>query len=212
MKVVIKEFYELKLKPGAIIEALYDHGIVAPSISQWNSYLRTLKTRGFSATGIKLGEVEPWCMELSSSIPASDDVGFVVSYGIIDDGDYDDNDNDGNKFRFFVSTKRLLRIASTSKRIYANTTYKLMWQRFPVLITGTTDSDRQFHSSGIAICSGEKSKDFTFVFRILQDGVKKLDLQEINPDVLIASDSDAIRNGFQANFSEKPKVMCWAHI
>ncbi len=87
-----------------------------------------------------------------------------------------------------------------------------MWQGFPVLIASTTDLDRQFHSFGIVVCSNEKSKDFTFVFRALQDGVKKLHLQEINPDVLIADGSDAIRNGFQAIFGEKPTIMCWAHM
>ncbi|CAF3306315.1 unnamed protein product [Rotaria sp. Silwood2] len=217
VKVVIKELYELKLKPKAIIEALYDRGIVAPSISQLNNYLRTLKTKRFGSTAISLGEIEQWCMESSRSIPESDDVGFVVSYEIIYDGDDDENVDDdeyddGNKFRFFVSTKRLLRIASTSKKIHADATYKLVWQGFPVLIVGTTDLDRQFHSFGIAVCSNEKSKDFTFVFHALQDGVKKLDLQEINPDVLIADGSDAIRNGFQATFGEKPTVMCWAHM
>lgn len=115
-KVVIKEFYELKLKPKAIIEALFDRGIVAPSIGQLNNYLRTLKTKRFGSTAISLGEIEQWCMESSRSIPESDDVGFVVSYEIIYDSDNDDNvdddddnDDDGNKFRCFVSTKRLLR-------------------------------------------------------------------------------------------------------
>ncbi|CAF1163765.1 unnamed protein product, partial [Didymodactylos carnosus] len=43
-------------------------------------------------------------------------------------------------------------------------------------------------------------------------GVKKLDLQEIDPDVLITDGSDTIHNGFQATFGEKPTVMCWAHM
>jgi hypothetical protein len=34
----------------------------------------------------------------------------------------------------------------------------------------------------------------------------------MNPDVLIADGSDAIRNGFQANFGEKATVMCWDHM
>jgi hypothetical protein len=48
--------------------------------------------------------------------------------------------------------------ASTSKKIHADATYKLVWQGFPVFIVGTTDLDRQFHSFGIAVCSNEKSK------------------------------------------------------
>lgn len=104
LKVVIKEFYELKLKPKAIIEALYDRGMVAPSIGQLNNYLRTLKTKRFGPTAISLGEIEQWCMESSRSIPESDDESFVVSYEIIYDSEGDDNvdddddNDDGNKF------------------------------------------------------------------------------------------------------------------
>jgi hypothetical protein len=57
-------------------------------------------------------------MESNRSIPESDDVGFVVSYEIAYDGD--DDDDDGNKFRFFVSTKRLLHTPSKSKKIHAS--------------------------------------------------------------------------------------------
>ncbi|CAF1944156.1 unnamed protein product [Rotaria magnacalcarata] len=190
VKVIIKEFYELKFKPKAILKALYERGIVTPSISQLNNFFGTLKTKRFGSTSINLDKIEQWCMESSRSILVSDDEGFVVSYDegfvvsyeIVNDGDDDgrvndddDDDDDGNKFR-------------------------------------TTDLDRQFHSVGIAVCSDEKTKDFTFVFRALQHGVKKLNLQEINPDVLIANGSGAILNGFQAIFGEKPIVMCWAHM
>ena len=215
VKMIIKEFYDLKLKPKAIIEALYERGITAPSIRQLNNFLRTLKTERFGSTQISLGEIEDWCIESSKSIPDSDNTGFVVSYEIIYDDDNNntmDDDDNGNKFRFFVSTKRLLRIASMSKKIHADATYKLIWQGFPVLVIGTTDLDRHFHGLGIAVCSNEKTQDFTFVFQALQDGVKKLNLPEINPDTLIADGSDAIRNGFEAVFGEKYTVMCWAHM
>jgi hypothetical protein len=68
------------------------------------------------------------------------------------------------------------------KKIHADATYKLLWQGFPVLIVGTTDLDRHFHSFGMAVCSNETTQDFRFVFRGLQEGVQKLNLEEINPD------------------------------
>ncbi|CAF1379390.1 unnamed protein product [Adineta ricciae] len=219
VKVVIKELHDLNLKPKAILETLHERGIVAPTINQLNNYLRALRMKRFGPTGISLGEIEQWCVESTRSIPESDDVGFVVSYEIVYDDNInnyvngDDDDDDGeNKFRFFVSTKRLLRTASRSKKIHADATYKLVWQGFPVLIVGTTDMNRQFHWFGVAVCSNEKTADFTFIFRALQEGVSKLDLQKIDPDILIADGSDAIRNGFQSVFGEKPIVMCWAHM
>ena len=51
-----------------------------------------------------------------------------------------------------------------------------------------------------------------FVFRGLQEGVQKLNLEEMDPDVLIADGAGSIRNAFQDVFGEKTIVMCWAHM
>ncbi|CAF5175734.1 unnamed protein product, partial [Rotaria magnacalcarata] len=155
------------------------------------------------------GEIEQWCLKSSQSIPESDDAPFFASYQIIYD---DDGDINENKFRFFITIKRLLQTASISKKIHADATYKLVWQGFPVLIIGATDLDRHFHLFGMAICSNETTQDFRFIFRALQKGMKKLNLEEIDPDFLIAADADAIRNAFQDVFGEKKMVMCWAHM
>jgi hypothetical protein len=39
----------------------------------------------------------------------------------------------------------------------------------------------------------KKTQDFIFVFRALQEGIQKLSLAEMNPDVLITDGADAIR-------------------
>ncbi|CAF2152090.1 unnamed protein product [Rotaria magnacalcarata] len=203
------ESFELKLKPKAIIEVLHECGITTPSIHQLNNFLRTIKSTKLDPTSISLGEIEQWCLKSSQSIPESDDAPFFASYQIIYD---DDGDINENKFRFFITIKRLLQTASISKKIHADATYKLVWQGFPVLIIGATDLDRHFHLFGMAICSNETTQDFRFIFRALQKGMKKLNLEEIDPDFLIAADADAIRNAFQDVFGEKKMVMCWAHM
>ncbi|CAF4494856.1 unnamed protein product, partial [Rotaria magnacalcarata] len=182
----------LKLKPKAIIEVLHECGITTPSIHQLNNFLRTIKSTKLDPTSISLGEIEQWCLKSSQSIPESDDAPFFASYQIIYD---DDGDINENNFRFFITIKRLLQTASISKKIHADATYKLVWQGFPVLIIGATDLDRHFHLFGMAICSNEATQDFRFIFRALQKGMKKLNLEEIDPDFLIADDADAIRVG-----------------
>ena len=87
-----------------------------------------------------------------------------------------------------------------------------MWQGYPVLIIGTTDLDRHFHSFGMAICSNEKIPDFRFLFHGIQEGRRKLNLEGINPEFLIADGSDAIHHAFRDVFGEKFMVMCWAHM
>ena len=164
-KEAIKDLFQLKLKPKAIIEALYERGMAAPTIKQLNNFLTILKSKRLGPTAISLGEIEQWCVEASKTVPESDDTPFIVSYQIVygndnddddDDKDVDDDDVNENKFRFFISTKRLLQIAPTAKKIHADATYKLVWQGFPVLVIGTSDLDRHFHSFGLAVCSDEK--------------------------------------------------------
>ena len=74
-----------------------------------------------------------------------------------------------------MTTKRLSLIANKSSKIHADATYKLNWQGFPVLIVGTTDSDRKFHPIGLSVCIEEKQKDFEFIFKVIRDGLFKLD-------------------------------------
>jgi hypothetical protein len=110
VKEVINELFELKLKPKAILEALHERGMAAPTIGQLNNFLRSIKTKKFRSTAISLGEIEQWCIESSQSIPGSDDAPFVVSYQIIyddddnEDGGDEDDDVNTNKFRFFCYT------------------------------------------------------------------------------------------------------------
>ena len=73
--------------------------------------------------------------------------------------DIDDNEetvNGENKFRFSMSKKKLVQIASISTRIHTDATYKLNWQKFPVLIIGATNSDRKLHPFGSAAYSDEQ--------------------------------------------------------
>ncbi|CAF3818191.1 unnamed protein product [Rotaria sp. Silwood1] len=76
----------------------------------------------------------------------------------------------------------------------------------------TTNLDRHFHLFGMAVCYNEATQNFRFIFRALQEGLQKLNLEEINPEFLITDGADAIRNTFQDVFGEKPMVMCWAHM
>ncbi|CAF1299183.1 unnamed protein product, partial [Rotaria magnacalcarata] len=193
VKTIIQDLFELKLKPKAIIEVLHERGITPPSIHQLNNFLRTIKSTKLGPTSISLGEIEQWCLESSQSIPESDDAPFVASYQIIYDDDDNEHEDDDDGF---------YKLPRYQKKIHADATYKLIWQGFPVLIVGTTDLDRHFHLFGMAICSNETTQDFRFIFRALQEGMKKLNLEEIDPDSLIADGADAIRNAFQDVFGE----------
>ena len=57
-----------------------------------------------------------------------------------------------------MTSRRLLNIASLSKKLHVDATFKPIWQGFPVLIPGTTDGNRKFHGFGLAVCTTEKKK------------------------------------------------------
>jgi hypothetical protein len=122
-------------------------------------------------------------------------------------------DDGGNKFRIFISSVRLLNIASMSSHIHTHATYKLVWQGFPVLIVGTTDLNKAFHPFGLAICSNEKTKDFEFIFNSIQIVMGKINKDLFKPTALISDAADWIKNGFKNVFNNGyNQIMCWAHM
>ncbi len=158
-----------------------------------------IKKKKYGSHKISLGELEQWC-ENNQSIPTDENESFVISYKILyDDEEYDDEeyeddedveDDGGNKFRIFISSVRLLKIASMSQHIHADATYKLIWQGFPALVIGTTDLNKAFHPFGLAICSNEKTKDFQFIFCSLQISMQKINKDLLKPTALISDAAD----------------------
>ena len=77
---------------------------------------------------------------------------------------------DEENFRIVVTTKRLLRLATEARVLQADTTYKLNWHGFPVLIVGFSDANRVFHPIAMATTTKEESYDFQFIFYSIQLG------------------------------------------
>ncbi|CAF4737801.1 unnamed protein product [Rotaria sp. Silwood2] len=159
---------------------------------------------------------EQWC-EGNVEVPIDENKAFAVSYKILyDNEEYEDNEDieeDGNKFHIFISSVRLLNIASISSHLHADATYKLVWQGFPVLIVGTTDFNKAVHPFGLAVCSNETIKDFEFIFNSIQVGMQKINKDLLKPTALISDAADAIKNGFTNIFgSSYNQIMCWAHM
>ena len=176
-----------------------------------NNYLTQLRKQKFGPSTLSLGELQSWCQS-KLSLPQPEDEPFVVAFHIRyeDDSDDDDDDvvDDGNKFRLLLSSKRLLQIASISTKLHTDAIYKLNWQDFPALLSGTSDLDRKFHPCGLAVCSDEKESDFTFIFKSISDGVQRITVSSFTPEVLIADGSGAIRSTFQKLFNNDRMVMC----
>ena len=74
--------------------------------------------------------------------------------------------------------------------------------------SGTTDKAQVFHPFVIAVCKGESSADFAFVF----NAVRKFN-GEWAPSVLLADACEAITGGFEDVFeSPRIRLMCYFHV
>lgn len=140
-------------------------------------------------------------------MPEDETAPFVLNYEI------DTADESNVKFRFLVTSKLLLKAAIGVEKIHTDATYKLVWQRYPVLLIGTTDLYRKFHVFGIAVCTNEAEADFAFIFNFLKNGLAEKFHTEMNPKYLIADAGKSIHNGFRKVFGEENKIiMCYFHM
>ncbi|CAF2523943.1 unnamed protein product [Rotaria sp. Silwood2] len=198
----------MKVKPKRLLEILEEKGLPVSKKQQLSNYL-TLREKLYGTSTISLGELEAWCQQ-NSGILDDDDKPWVLRYQI----EYEDEIDDDNKFRFFVTTKRLLFNATISNKIPPDATYKLIWQGFSCLIIATTDMIKQFHPYGFAVCSNEKEKDFECIFNCIRDSLHDLNLQMNEQKlVLIADEAEAISNAFSKVFGKHHSiVLCWTHI
>ena len=83
---------------------------------------------------------------------------------------------ENEQFRFALSFKRLLRLASQFVQVLqADSTYKLIWNNNLVMISGNTDQQNQFHPIILAVCTNERHNDYQFLFDSLQKGLQLID-------------------------------------
>lgn len=209
-KDLIREMYnnDHNIKPSAILYNLSKANHVLPSKSQLASFMKELRLVHFPPV-ISLGALEKWLSE-NTDIPTEKSAPFIVDYDVL----INENKPNDSEFRFMVSTKRLLENAINIDKIHTDATYKLVWQGFPVLLVGTSDTHRQFHMIGIAVCTSETSVDFGFIFDAVNKGLNDVFNCKINPKHLICDAADSILNGFFNTYGQDHKIviMCWAHM
>lgn len=184
------------------------NGFQAPTKSRLTSFLAKLRREKYGDEKLNYGSLHQWLDECSS-VPTNESDPFIADFEV----NIDDVDEKNSSFRFFVTSKILLKNALNAKVIHTDATYKLIWQGFPVLLVGTTDADRRFHLIGISVSTNEKTEDFEFLFKTMKKVVFDIYGVELKPTTLICDAAAAIRNGFRNIFgAEMEVIMCWAHM
>lgn len=209
VKTKIIKYQSYKMKPKAILRQLSKKFDKIPTIVQLNNFLAAYKKGNAKDRVFELGDLKA-LLDVIMEIPENDVQAFVVSYEI-----HEEDGPDGHAiFRFFISSKKLLRMTvDHARHVHADTTYKLIWEGFPVLLVGTTDQERHFHLSGITVASNEKTEDFRFLFASLKKGIFNVTGEEFEIKTLVADGAGAIHNGFKLTFGDDSTIlMCWVHM
>lgn len=145
--------FELKLNRIQLWEQLGKR--VFENQTQCDNYIQRLKVKLFGSPKASVGEIiRLWKQD--NKVPTDENEPFVVNY---------EGDAETSELRVFISTVKLLTTTAKSDHLAADATYKLVWERFPILVVGTTDAEKRFFLTGLAVCSGETAADFGFLFR-----------------------------------------------
>lgn len=192
---------------SAILYTLAEmHEINQPTKNQVINIIDTYKKKKHGDPNITLTELEKFANDFKD-VPENDDTTFIVNF------ERSEPQSDEKWFRIFYSTKRLLRIASQSKRVHADGTYKMTIQGFPVLAVGVSDMARHFHLGGMAICHGETADDYKFLFESLKIGIELICKAYFDPEYIIADASKAITKGAVDTFGILfERINCFAHL
>lgn len=202
-KFVVDLFAKGIRKRKNIQKELIEAKIKVPSKNQLNNLISELREKTFGTPKMTLGELEA-ILTQHTAIPDDDDEPFVVSHRI----DYETTD-----FKFVISTKRLLRNVIGVNLVSADTTYKMVWQGFPVSPVGTMDMDKHFHLFATMVSQNERNGDFEFLFSTLKTAAANLFSHDFSPKILISDAADAIHIGFKKVFGDDVLIlMCWFHM
>lgn len=215
----LKSNYGLQDQMKELVEQLFAEGFVTkkaiqtklaalkkqvPDQNKLKNFIQKLRRKTFGATTISIGELELLLRD-KTDIPEDDDEAFVVNYICSDVGEGD--------FKIFITTKNLLRNAIGAHILSADSTYKMVWEGFPISPIGTTDADCHFHLYGNLISKKEETSDYEFAFKSLKDIAARLFDYDMAPTVLISDASGAIHNGCRNVFGSQIRIlMCYFHM
>ncbi|KAI1709031.1 MULE transposase domain-containing protein [Ditylenchus destructor] len=133
-----------------------------------------------------------------SAIPDDENLAFVV--------DFVSEINDENEqFCLVWTTKRLQKLQQKSLSIQADTTYKLTWHGFPVMVCGFSDAVHKYYGTYIAICSNENKWSYESFFRAVAK-------ENYVPNVLMGDGDAKISAAARTIWSNIQRAMCYAHV
>lgn len=97
---------------------------------------------------------------------------------------------------------------------FSDATYKVNEHDYPLILVGGIDVNQKFHLLAFSVTTREETSNYKFLFETLRDSVKKQQLKDLKPDILVADGAGAIAAGFKETFDDNETiiVMCYFHV
>lgn len=181
------------MKPRQIYNFLNENSNYENTLKQIQSIVSYAKIKQCGQNEICLGDLVQ-CLSANSKAPEDEDTPFVIYF------EHSSINDKEPYFRFAATSKKMLKNGTTARHIHIDSTYKIVWQGYPLFVIGTTDLGRHFHPILFALCMEEKTEDYEFVIRSMTNAVFVHFGVVISPRFLISDAAQAIINDFKKNF------------
>lgn len=178
-----------------------------PNKRQVRAVIDNFKSEQYGKEPITMRQLTDF-VEMNMEIPNELDKAFILSFER-------SPSTDPNKyFHYFVTTQRLLQMASMAKNLHADATHKVTSEKLPFIVMGSTDMTRRFHLIGYTVTSNETANAYKFTFNSIRHGVAKITGQAYNPSFMMSDGDAAIHKGLNdSDFDANIQIMmCYSHV
>ena len=120
---------------------------------------------------------------------------------------------DENHAFIFLTSKKLLSMATNDEAIFhIDCTYKIVVNRFPVLIFGRSDCAGQFFPMVVCVMSHETIEDFTRFYQTLKSIIFELFQLDFKPMFIMQDAQDSCWVAGKAVFPSAKLLTCYFHV
>lgn len=166
-----------------------------PSYIQIRQIINNFKNNGSGVKPLTMRKLTV-SVKQHMQLPTGEDDAFVIRF------ERSPKEQHNEKFfRFFISTRRLLKNAAKSTIVHADSTHKVTTEKIPIIVAGVTDKNSKFHFAGMTLANHEKSDDYEVTFEGLKKGVEVVANELFEPDVLVCDGDTAIHKAYKSVFA-----------
>ena len=204
------EFFFLKYIIYSLFVKSNSPEAILPTLRQSQSLLSNNKATAKSGTGSNsIGEVTDFLEQFIFNKETADtepDRPFCYEPQI-------QTGTDNNHTFLFLTSKTLLCMATNSEAIYhIDCTYKIVVNRFPVLIFGRSDLSGQFFPMVVCLMSHETTEDFSMFYRLLKSVLHVLFEIDFKPTFIMQDAQDACWAAGKSAFPSCLILVCYFHV